>query len=201
MVSFTSHEIRDIIISLLVLSGLFTYIFTRGAPDTLSVFINYFPIMIVAVGLGFLLHELAHKFVALRYGYPAEYKMWLNGLILSIVIAVAAGVVFALPGAVYVYGVQSKEENGKISIAGPLTSISLAVIFLLLMPVAVFSPIFIALFFIGFFINSFLAFLNMLPVGPLDGRKVLEWNPVIWAVTTGVTFILFAYAWYLWFNF
>jgi len=198
MAYFTAHEIRDIIISLLIISGLFAYIFSRGSPDILSVFINLFPIMIVAVGLGFLLHELAHKFVAIKYGYFAEYKMWLNSLIFSVIIAVLVGFVIALPGAVYVYNVESKEDNGKISIAGPLTSIILSVIFLLLMQFVFFSPLLLILFFIGFFINSFLAFLNMLPIGGLDGKKVFKWNPILWLVTTGIAFILFVYSWNLW---
>ncbi len=198
MAYFTSQEIRDIIISSLVISGLFAYIFSRGSHDLLSVLIYLFPIMIVAVGLGFLLHELAHKFVAIRYGYFAEYKMWINSLIFSVIIAVLAGFIVALPGAVYVYNVESKEDNGKISIAGPITSLVLAGIFLLLMQFTFFPPLLQILFSIGFFINSFIAFFNMLPIWELDGRKVLEWKPILWLLTTGITFVLFVYSLNLW---
>ncbi|HHT19103.1 MAG: site-2 protease family protein [Euryarchaeota archaeon] len=193
MIHFTSNEIRDLIISLLIISGLFAYIFSRGAPDTLSVFISYFPITLVAVGLGFILHELAHKFVAIKYGYPAEYKMWPDKLVFAIIFAVAVGVVFAAPGAVYVYGELSRKENGIVSIAGPITSISLAVIFLLLMQFNVSSQL-LLLFFMGFFINSFLAVINLLPVWGLDGKKVLNWNIGIWLVTMGIAFSFTAYA-------
>lgn len=193
MAYFTSHEIRDIIISLLIISGLFAYIFSRGAPDTLSVFVSYFPIALVAVGLGFLLHELAHKFLAIRYGFQAEYKMWLDKLVFAIVLAFALGIVFAAPGAVYVYGNLSRKENGKISIAGPLTSIFLALIFLFLLQFNV-SLILLQLFFMGFFVNSFLAVINLLPVWGLDGKKVLEWNPGIWLATIGIASLLTFYA-------
>lgn len=199
MVSFTSHEIRDLIISLLIISGLFAYIFSRGAPDILSIFIGFFPITLVAVGLGFVLHELAHKFVAMRYGYPAEYKMWLNTLVLAIILAIPTGVVLALPGAVVTYGDISKEENGKISVSGPLTGIALALIFLFLLQFKL-DSYFYLLFFMGFFFNSYLALLNLIPVWMLDGKKVLEWNRGIWLATTSLAFVFTAYAFLAMYN-
>ena len=118
MVNFTSHEIRDIIISMLVIAGVFAYVFRNINQGD---FISLIPVTLVAVGLGFVLHELAHKFVAIKYGFYAEYRLWVEGLVLAIVTA-AFGFVFAAPGAVYIHGQYiSKEENGKISIAGPLT--------------------------------------------------------------------------------
>jgi len=46
----------------------------------------------------------------------------------------------------------------------------------------------------GFFINSFLAVINLLPVWGLDGKKVLNWNIGIWLVTMGIAFSFTAYA-------
>ena len=78
-----------------------------------------------------MLHELAHKFVAIHYGFWAEYKLWVQGLILAVVISVISNFIFAAPGAVYIHGEYiSDEQNGKISLAGPLTNIVLALIFL-----------------------------------------------------------------------
>jgi len=34
----------------------------------------------------------------------------------------------------------------------------------------------------GFMVNLWLAAFNMLPFPPLDGGKVLSWNPIIWAL-------------------
>ena len=190
MVNFTSHEIRDIIISMLVIAGVFAYVF-RGINQ--GDFISLIPVTLVAVGLGFVFHELAHKFVAIKYGFYAEYRLWVEGLVLAIITA-ALGFVFAAPGAVYIHGQYiSREENGKISIAGPLTNIALAVIFFVLIQFVSFSPVLALVCSLGFTINSFLAFFNLLPIGILDGAKVLKWNPVIWVVTTGIAFIMMAY--------
>lgn len=190
MVHFTSREIRDIIISMLVISVVFAYVFSNSNQIN---FIYLIPVTLISVGLGFVFHELAHKFVAINYGFYAEYRLWMEGLVLAIISA-AIGVVFAAPGAVYIYGQNiSSEENGKISIAGPLTNIGLAVIFFVLSSFLTFSPILSIICSLGFTINSFLAFFNLLPIFILDGAKVLKWNPAVWVITTGIAFIMMAY--------
>jgi len=190
MVNFTSREIRDITISMLVIAGVFAYVFSG---DTQSNFLYLIPVTLIAVGFGFVFHELAHKFVAIKYGFHAEYRLWTWGLVLAIISA-AVGFVFAAPGAVYIYGYDiSREENGKISIAGPLTNIALAVIFFILLQFLSVSPILSLICGLGFTINSFLAFFNMLPILILDGAKVLKWNPVVWVITTGIALIMVAY--------
>ncbi|MCC7559940.1 MAG: site-2 protease family protein [Methanobacterium sp.] len=194
MVNFTTHEIRDILISMLVIAGVFAYVF-RGINQ--GDFISLIPVTLVAVGFGFVFHELAHKFMAIRYGFYAEYRLWVEGLVLAMVTA-ALGFVFAAPGAVYIHGEYiSKEENGKISIAGPLTNIALAAIFFVLIQFVSASTLLTLICSLGFMINSFLAFFNLLPVAMLDGAKVLKWNPVIWIVTIGIAFIMMAYPYIL----
>jgi len=188
MVKFTSNEIRDIIISTLVIAFVFAFIFSGrniGATITLM------PVTLVAVGLGFIFHELAHKYVAIRYGYWAEYKMWLEGLFLALVTAVVFGFVFAAPGAVYIHGTYIREdENGKISLAGPVTNLILALLFIMLMHLSAFSGIFYYLFALGATVNSFLAFFNLIPFSVLDGAKVFHWNRLIWIVTMAFAFLL-----------
>ena len=102
MVSFTAREVRDIIISMLVIAVIFAYLINgRNINENLILLI---PSLLVAVGLGFVLHELAHKFVAVRYGFYAEFKMWLEGLIFALFTAFILGFVFVAPGAVYIHG-------------------------------------------------------------------------------------------------
>src|SRR5437762_2913090 len=65
----------------------------------------------VAVLTGFLLHELMHKAVAQRYGAWAEFRSSRTGLLFALFTAVI-GIVFAAPGAVYIAGPLSREQNG-----------------------------------------------------------------------------------------
>ncbi len=194
MVSFTAREVRDIVISMLVIAVIFAYLLSGG---NLNNFIALIPALLVAVGLGFVLHELAHKFVAVRYGFYAEFRMWMEGLIFALVTAFIFKFVFVAPGAVYIHGENiSREQNGKISIAGPLVNIILALLFLSLTPFINHNPtdiggfIFANIVVYGFIINSILAAFNLIPLGIFDGAKVLKWNPILWGITITVAIIL-----------
>nr|WP_227716955.1 site-2 protease family protein [Methanobacterium paludis] len=170
-----------------VIAFIFAYLFSR---NNVNVLITLFPVTFITVGVGFVLHELAHKFVAIRYGFQAEFKMWVQGLIFAIITAYF-GFVFAAPGAVYIHGDYiSREENGKISLAGPVTNIILALFFLTLMFVPTSSQLITMIATFGFAVNSFLAFFNLIPVSILDGAKVLKWNPVVWGITAVLALIL-----------
>ncbi len=190
MVKFTTREIRDIIISMFVISLAFAFIFSR---TNLNNVIFYLPITLVVVGFGFILHELAHKFVAIKYGYWAEFRMWTQGLIFALITAYF-GIVFAAPGAVYIHGYHIKtSENGIISLAGPATNIFLALIFLSIFFISQNSLLsYIAI--LGVTVNSFLAVFNLIPFFIWDGAKIFRWNPIIWALTMGVALIVWVYS-------
>jgi Zn-dependent protease len=75
-----------------------TLAFSIGRDQSFSMRSGHLIITAVGVGTGFMLHELAHKFVAQRYGYWAEYKASPMGLIFTVVMAAMFGFVFAAPG-------------------------------------------------------------------------------------------------------
>lgn len=187
MVKFTASEIRDLLISLIVIS--FAFALLLGNHD-FNTAIFLLPITIIVVGLGFIFHELSHKFVAIRYGFWAEYKMWIEGLVLALIFPLFFNFIFAAPGAVYIHGEYiGKKENGIISIAGSITNIIFASFFLLIL---IFLPLNYTTVdisghqlnwaFLGMFINGFLAFFNQLPFFGLDGSKVIKWNPLVWII-------------------
>ncbi len=146
-----------------------------------------FPILLLVLGAGFIFHELGHRTVARKFGLVAFYRAWIPGLIIALGLAlVTAGrFIFAAPGAVYIGGRQiTRKENGLISLAGPLVNIILGFAFLGL----VFIPIRLILLtgIYGAYTNFFLAVFNMLPFPPLDGSKVILWNPLIWLILTAI---------------
>ena len=193
MFRFTGKEIRDLIISFLVIALGFTILYSNGDYSHITLI---FPVVMIGVGAGFIFHELGHKFVAMHYGYYAEYELWPTGLIIALASSFF-GFIFAAPGAVVIYSQgMEKETNGIISIAGPLVNIALGLIFLFILQslgsyiYTDTGAIVYLICMIGTRINFFLAAFNLLPIPPLDGSKVMSWSVPIWLITFAVSAIL-----------
>ena len=190
-------ELRDIAKAWIVLSLAFACIYAGAniIDGTISrifstQFIFLFLISLFTAGLGFLLHELAHKLVAQRYGCVAEFRAFDQLLFLALGMAVFIGILFAAPGAVMVSGMITRRENGIVSVAGPATNYVLGLLFLGL---TFLIPAFESIFLIGFSINMWLGLFNLIPFGPLDGLKVFYWNKAVWGgmVIVGIFFVYF----------
>ena len=157
-------------------------------------------IAFVGVGTGFVLHELAHKVLAQRYGHWAEFRAQFTGLGLTVLIAAMTRFLFAAPGAVLIQGRVTLRENGLISLAGPGTNFVIAGLALggYFAGLASsdswgadaneFLP---SLLFGVAKINAILALFNLIPLGPLDGRKVVRWSPLVYALALGLAIFLF----------
>jgi Zn-dependent protease len=190
------QERLDLFIAWGAISLAFAIIFIRDAgtrvdPFTALIFIG---ISLMTVGIGFVAHEMAHKFTAMKYGYWAEFRKDNTMLVVAVALAALVGVVFAAPGATVIYDTGrfggrgiSREQNGKISAAGPVTNLLLCIPFAALFVYGGHSsgitgnlPTLVGM--MGLQINAMIAAFNMLPVSVLDGRKVLAWNPVVFAI-------------------
>jgi len=151
----------------------------------------YLGIALLTVGIGFILHEMAHKFTAIRYGYWAEFRKDNNMLLVAVALASLVGFVFAAPGATVIYSNDgrglTREQNGKISAAGPVVNLLLCIPFAALLVIAggltslngnILAQIGLA----GIQINAMIAAFNMLPISILDGNKVFSWNILVFFI-------------------
>jgi Zn-dependent protease len=150
-----------------------------------SVFAVSLTVLIVAAAAaftGFVAHELAHKVSAQRRGFWAEFRMSPSWLVFSVFTAFL-GFLFAAPGATMVGGMGDRRDWGRTSLAGPLTNLGFAGAFYAASVVAyhVGSGTVPWLLFLAY-INGWFGAFNLLPFGPLDGRKVLSWSLGVWAV-------------------
>ncbi|MDD5604806.1 MAG: hypothetical protein WC231_05575 [Dehalococcoidales bacterium] len=150
-------------------------------------------ISLLAVSTGFIFHELAHRLVARKFGYYAEYEMWPAGLFIALVsslmgfIFAAPGAVVIRPGNIIIADHKTQMENlGLISIAGPATNIAIAVLFLVLD--AIYPTL---IFYLGAYINTWLAIFNLIPFGPLDGAKIFRWSKLYWGVALAIAVLLY----------
>jgi Zn-dependent protease len=165
-----------------------------GAAQILTpLFVEFLLISAIVCGLGFVVHELSHRVVARTYGAQAHFVANNQWLIVSIVIAFA-GFFIAAPGAVWHRGYLTPRQGGLVALAGPVSNLVLALVFLLLFPIGYMVGIradwLTYLCLIGVSLNSWLGLFNMIPTGPFDGAKVLAWNQVVFGVTVAVGILL-----------
>ena len=203
---FGAQEIQDLLIAWLALGFAFAIFFEGGGNRAIALltgspaaFAVALVVSLLTAGVGFLLHEIGHKVMAVRYGNIAAFRAEYNMLFLAIMSAFL-GFIFAAPGAVHHRGRLTERQHGLIALAGPAVNLVLAVVFV---------PLWIAGGVVGIdllellggrglAVNLFLAAFNLIPIGALDGKTVIGWSKVAWlgvslptiAVTVYVVFVL-----------
>lgn len=132
-----------------------------------------FAVLITAPAV--ILHELAHKFVAMAFGLAAEFHAWFFGLGLGVFLRVINSpfIIFA-PGYVLIPGMEPYSLTGAIiAFAGPFVNLVLwlGCGYILKKARHLTRKQAITLYFTKQ-INMILFIFNMLPIPPLDGSKV-----------------------------
>jgi len=176
-------EIRDLSVAWVALSVAFAILLLEPARIFRfdSSVLTFLVLCGLSAGVAFLLHELAHKAVAQRFGQVAEFRADYQMLGLAVLSAML-GFLFAAPGAVYHRGRITARQNGLIALAGPVTNLALAGVFYAGLLVAGGDGLLALLAGLGVWINAFLAGFNMIPFGPLDGATVKDWNLPVFLV-------------------
>jgi len=190
---FSSREVRDLLVAWAALGLAFTIFFAGGGPNLLAMvglpLVVLLGVSLLTAGVAFLLHELAHKIVAVNYGQIAEFRADYNMLFIAVMSALL-GFIFAAPGAVHHRGYLNAKEHGHIAIAGPVINLVLAAVFLPVYfgGIGLNLGLLVLLGQLGIIVNLFLAAFNLVPFGPLDGKTVIAWSKPVW----GGTFLLSA---------
>jgi Zn-dependent protease len=127
-----------------------------------------FAIMVTAPAI--ILHELAHKFVALAYGlaavFHAHYFFLGVGILLKLL---NFGFIFFIPGYVMYSTLATNFQTAAIAIAGPLVNLLLWLGSAFMLKQKNIKKKYIPLLFLTKRINMFLFIFNMLPIQPFDG--------------------------------
>lgn len=155
----------------------FAFLFAKKLPlsaDTIALYI-------LMAGLVTVTHELAHMVIAYRYKANTEYKIWGLGAILLFATSLLFGTVFAAPARTIINNTASlgKRNVGVTMLAGSAVSIALACVFLL---VALIGGGFIAIGMLGVSMCLLSVVYSMMPFEPMEGKKVFEWNKLVWAI-------------------
>lgn len=195
-------ELPGIIISWLVISASFSISYLFYSP---SLFGLAFLLTAATAGVGFVLHELAHRTVAKRYGFNASYEVWWWGIIVCLLMAIMTqgSLIFAALGAVYITPLAStrfldeksfKRAYGLISLSGPAMNLLLAIAFY---AVSFEGGYLTALGAVGMQINLWLAAFNLIPVPPFDGHKIFGWSKIAWLAFAAPAWLLVLFPWLL----
>jgi Zn-dependent protease len=180
---FSKTELKHLLIgTLLVMAVGLTYFLSAVSRSTLLDLV----ILSIAFTLSFLLHEIAHKFSAQHFRMWAEFRLTMQGALITLV-SIFLPFKIISPGAVMIVGSGTKETVGKTAIAGPVTNLILSTGCILIATATQ------DLFWFVAFINAFLAVFNLIPFGVFDGLKVFRWHKTFWAITFAAAIALTAY--------
>lgn len=177
-------EIVDLLASLIVLGIAFSMKYIMLGD------FNRIMVSFLAVSIGFLVHELAHRYTARYFGAFSRYRAWYIGLAIALAIAIVSrgNIIFAAPGAVeVVLPWYSSRIESAISVSGPFANIVVALICIAIRAIPHTTSLHWYVNVIGY-VNAFLGFFNLLPIPPLDGYKVMRGGVVRW----GILFLLSA---------
>lgn len=179
----------------LLLGALLTLAIGVSMPMYSNPGLYNYPVIFITISIvftvSFLVHELAHKAVAQHYGLWAEFRITMFGALITMLSIISPFKIIS-PGAVMVAGMPDSETIGKTSIAGPITNIILALLFL--GSAQMISGVGLAIVEFGLLINSIIALFNLIPFSILDGFKIYFWNKKVWATSFIISLALTIYA-------
>jgi Zn-dependent protease len=167
----------------------------------LTAALNRFAIACLPALLGIILHEVAHGWMAKQRGDPTAYalgRLTLNplphidpmGLLVFALTSISSPFVFGWAKPVPVdlrYFRNPAKDMMLVALAGPLTNMVLALAFAVCLRLVLqnFPPalwletsgyqFLLRMLKAGVVINFSLAWLNLLPIPPLDGSRILSW--------------------------
>lgn len=191
-IHFSKTEIRHLIVGTILVTAAGITFFLGGSLSIVGLILAS-----VLFSMGFIFHELAHKYVAQGYGLWAEFRLNMMGVVLTAV-SVISPLKFIAPGAVVISGFPDKDKMGLTAVAGPVVNIIITVALLVLLPGLGNSMIYRDMgitmaILAGAAINAFLALFNLIPFAIFDGRKVYAWNRRYWAVLFAISLALTVY--------
>lgn len=143
--------------------------------------------------LGFVAHELAHRQVGRRYGAKAEFVAFTPGLMITLISGFLPFKILA-PGYVKVVTWRLSDPRGLFYsvAAGPATNIVLAM--LLVTASLAYAPAWAWYLRAMAYVNAYLAIFNLIPIAPLDGEKIMRYDPKSWILLMALALASYAAA-------
>lgn len=164
------------IIGAVIFGGAYAY------ASSIQLTIEAFCAILITGGIVTVTPRAVQYLIAQKNGLESVYRLWWEGIIVIIItMLLPLGAIFGQPVRMEIRK-ETFEERGKILLTkftGPLTLIALSLIFFLLYllkgPVASFAIS-------GLKMSLLSAVVLLLPVSPMEGKYILNWNKKVWAI-------------------
>jgi Zn-dependent protease len=186
-------EKRGFIISIILLGFIFSFRNWGTEKFDWALGIQNFIITIILVAVAFATRELAHRTIAVWLGYRTQYKAWLLGLVIGLVVAFVSNgsLLFIAPGLMIITHLEvhrlgkgfyalSYKHLGWIAMSGPIANMLFAV---LMKTLAVATGI--EIFQKAMMISIWIALFDMVPVPPFNGSRTFFGSRFIYVFVLG----------------
>lgn len=186
---FTPSELRNFIITILVLAFVISFREWGGTEFDFAVGLKNFFVAILIAGVSLLIHNSGQRFWSLATGYRLEYQMWGLGLMFAVILAfITNGKFWLLVSGGFIVHHLAGHRLGWFRYdinfwAIALTSLAgniLTVVFIIILKI-------IGAFTFSSIVQKFIIFniiytiYNMLPIPPLDGSKIFYGSRLLYA--------------------
>ena len=134
-------------------------------------------LLLIAIAPAFVIHEMAHKIVARKYGCWAEFRMSPGGLRFGVLLARSSKSSSWPPERSWLSAIQQSPSSARLRWPDRYrTSASGCWGLSHWRGLGGYSEITDFILYYWLLANAFLATFNMLPFGPLDGKKIKTWS-------------------------
>jgi hypothetical protein len=171
-----------------ILGGAFTFITSFGLK--IDIFVTWTIIGAVVV----IVPRAIQYIVAGKNGILADYRLWWGGILIILLTTVIFRNVFGQPVRTEITREDEcdKKKLAIVMLAGPLVSILLSSIFLVMY---LMKGTYATLGLMGLEMSLLAAVVTFIPISPMEGERVYLWNKIVWAA---IFFpVLFVYSYFL----
>lgn len=182
---FSNVELKHLTLGTALFTAVMVSIFFTPGTLSSSVAMLTILLLVILTAPTFFLHEIGHKINAQRFNLWAEFRIEPTGAFITL-ISIILPFKFVAPGAVMIRANDYSEvpAMGKVAGYGPAVNIVIGGFYLIVSGICFILTTLsigdLSLFFYVFYyaagFSFFLGIFNMLPFGPLDGKKVKFWN-------------------------
>jgi Zn-dependent protease len=188
-----SFEKRGLLITIVVLAFIFSFRQWGIEKFDVALGIQNLLLSLVIVVLAFVVHEVAHRTIAVWMGYRSQYRGWILGLVIGLVVAFVSNghLLFLAPGSLVIthfahhrLGWKYHELNikhlGWIAMSGPIALMIFAVILKALATATGYQ-----VFHKAMIVFIWIALFDMVPIPPFNGCRTFFGSRYVYVFVLG----------------